>query len=144
MKRFFVVFAVLMILLLSSCSKTNKLFEINHEHYYSSKNLEFVTEKEGYSSSDTVIRYYITNTGEEENAIAADSECFELHRLVDGEWMEIGAKIDHAWTEAALILEPGKTVTREIDLEKYFYLPLEAGEYRISVGYLLSESFTVS
>ncbi len=123
--------------------KINKLFDINKEHYYKSGNLKFSFEKERLAADEKVIRYCITNIGEKENAIAGDSECFELQKLVDGEWKAVGTKIDHYWTEPALILPPDAVEEREIDLEKYFFLPLDKGEYRISVEYLVSHSFEV-
>ena len=145
MKKCFAIFTILLILTLSACSKSNKLFElVGEHHYYSSSSLQFVTEKSEYTSRDTIIRYSITNISDKEHAIGDDSDCFELHRFTDGEWQKVGTKIDRYWTMAALILEPGKTVQRQIDLEEYFHLPLEEGEYRISVDYLLSNTFTVS
>ncbi|MBQ8202830.1 MAG: hypothetical protein IJZ75_00930 [Clostridia bacterium] len=142
MKKISIVFVLMMLIILSACSK-NKLFDINHETYSSDK-LEFVTEKESYSSNDTVIRYSITNIGADENCIAGDDNCFELHKLVDGEWKRVGAKIDHSWTLEGLILYPNQTEVREIILEEFFHLPLEKGTYRIAVEDLVSNTFEIS
>ena len=128
--------------MLSACSNANELADINRDTT-SSKKLEFVTEKEKYSKEDTVIRYSVTNITDKEQAIAGDENCFTLEKLVDGEWMWVGTKIDHAWNALAMILPPGQTETREIDLQEYFHLPLDKGEYRIVMEGMYSNSFTV-
>ncbi len=142
MKRLSVFFIVIMLITLSACSR-NKLFDINYETY-SSNELNFVTEKESYSSDDTVIRYSITNVSENESAIAGDRNCFSLHKLVDGEWKQVAPKIDYGCTYEALILYPNQTETREIDLEKYYHLPLEKGTYRIAMESKVSKPFEIS
>lgn len=144
MKKLSVIFVAMILFMLSACSQNgNKLFDINYKTY-SSDTLKFVTEKESYSLNDTVIRYSITNIGDEEECIAGDDNCFVLHKLVDGEWKRVGTKTEHAWTLPALILMPNQTEKREIELENYFYLPLEKGTYRISVEYLVSDTFKIS
>lgn len=122
---------------------SNSLFDISYEPY-SLDTLKFITEKEIYSSSDTVIRYSITNVDDEEHSIAGDDDCFSLHMLVDGEWKRVGTKIEHNWNSLGEILDPNQTEEREIDLEKYFYLPLEKGTYRIAMDSLVSETFEIS
>jgi len=121
----------------------NGLFDINIEPY-SSDAIKFVTEKKSYPSDDTVIRYSITNISDEEHGIAADDDCFSLHMLVDGEWKRVGTKIEQNYEALGQILQPDQTEERVIDLEKYFYLPLEKGTYRISVENLVSETFEIS
>lgn len=121
----------------------NKLFDINEENYYSSEALKFVTEKERYSRRDSKICFSITNISDRENSIAGDSTCFELQMFSDGEWKRVGTKTDHYWYTLGQILKPNETVEREIDLENYFNLPLEKGEYRISVEYLISNTFEI-
>lgn len=144
MKKISVIFALMILLVLSGCSQSsNKLFDINNE-LYSSEKLKFITEKESYSSKDTIIRYSITNVDDEDHSIAGDDNCFELHKLVDGEWKRVGTKNEHYWNALGQILKPNQTEEREIDLEKYFHLPLEKGEYRISVEYLVSNTFEIS
>lgn len=141
MKKISILFVLMILITLSACSQ-NKLFNINYETY-SSDNFKFVTEKESYSSEDTVIRYTITNISNEETTVNSDANCFELHRLVNGEWKRVGTKIDHGWTEEALILEPNQMETREIDLEKYYHLPLEKGKYQICIEALVSDTFEI-
>ena len=144
MKKLSVIFLVIALFLLCACSgNKNPLYDLNRETY-TSQNLEIVTEKETYSSDDTVIKYTITNVGNTESGINSSDNCFELHKLEDGQWKRVGTKVDHFWTEMALLLMPGDTFTRTIDLDAYFYLPLEKGEYRISIEGLVSNTFEVS
>lgn len=123
--------------------KPNKLFDITTEPY-SSETLKIVTEKETYSIGDKIIKYSITNTSDFEQSIAGDDDCFSLQILVDGEWKRVGTKIEHNWNSLGQILNPNQTEQREIDLEKYFNLPLEMGTYRITVENLVSNTFEIS
>lgn len=141
LKKISVVFVLMILITLSACSQ-NKLFDINYQTY-SSDNFKFVTEKGSYSLDDTVIRYSIKNISDQETTVNSDANCFELHRLVDGEWKRVGTKIDHGWTLEALILEPNQMETREIDLEKYYHLPLEKGKYQICIEALVSDTFEI-
>ena len=142
-KRLLGFILVIAVLLLSSCGqKENKYFKLKGE-FQTSKTLKIVT-KESFEQDCTVIDYYISNVGFKEHSIAGDDNCFELHKLVDGEWKRVGTKNDHEWTLVALILEPHQTEERQIKLEDYFHLPLESGEYRIAVGTYLSNTFTIS
>jgi hypothetical protein len=114
----------------SQAKNDMELFDIDYQTY-ESKNLEFVTEKQKYSTDDTLIRYTVTNISDEEATIAGDDYCFALHIRKDGEWKMVGTKTEHYWNSIALILAPGQKVEREIKLEEYYNLPLEKGEYRI-------------
>ena len=144
MKKISILFVVMTLLLLSACSANrNKLFEISYQAEVSDK-LEFVTEKEKYSAEDTTIHFTITNISEQEQTIAADSGCFSLEKLENGEWKRVGTKIEHAWNSLALILPPKATEEREINLDEYFYLPLDKGEYRITVERMASNTFEVA
>ncbi len=144
MKKIFTILVLMIMFVLSACSKnSNELFDIDYETY-SSQTLKIVTEKEVYSVKDTEISYSITNIGHEEGFINSDSNCFVLHKLVDGEWKRVGEKTDHYWTEVALMLAPGQVETREINLEEYYFLPLEKGEYRIAIEGLASNTFKIS
>lgn len=143
MKKIAILFVVMVLFLLSGCQKSNKLFDIDNEAK-ASQNLKLVTEKEEYSETDTVIRYSITNISDSEQCIAGDDDCFSLEKLMDGEWKRVGTKIEHAWNSLGLILPPGKTEEREIKLDNYFYLPLEKGEYRITVEFIASNTFKIS
>ncbi len=144
MKKLSAVCVVITLLLLSAClQKTNKLFDINYKTYYSDS-IRFVTEKENYSTNDTVIYYSVTNITNEETCIPADDQCFTLLKLVYGEWRGVETKIEHYSNEAALILAPNQTEVRKIDLEKYYHLPLEKGIYCIAMGQDISNTFEVS
>ena len=142
MKKFCAFFIVIVLTLLSSCSKENKLFDIDYK-VYTYDSIRFATEKEVYSKDDTVIKYYIENISNDEACINSDSNCFSLHILVDSQWKEVGKKVDSEWTELGLILEPGQTEEREINLEEYYYLPLPEGTYRICMEGELSENFEI-
>lgn len=146
MKKLVVVLLALALLLLSACSaKTNKLYDIKYQ--ISEPPYEYmtvVTEKEKYSTEDTVIEYSITNTSDKKIGICEDSQCFVLHKLENGEWKYVGTKIEHEWGYSALILSPNQTETREINLEKYYHLPLEKGVYRIYIDTEVSNTFEIS
>ncbi len=132
------------ILFVSACSENpNKLYDIEHE-ITSAPDLKCVTEKQEYSADDKVIRYTITNIGEQDAWINSSDECFALHKLVDGKWKLVDEKVDHFWTEMAQQLPPKSVETREINLYKYFNLPLEKGEYRIVIENVVSNTFKVS
>ena len=144
MKKLSVIFIAIILLVLSACSgNKNKLYDIQHQipNY---TDIKCTTEKEIYSADDTVIRYTITNVTEDESWINSDNACFELQKLVDGSWKSVGTKKDHFWTEMAQLLPPGSSETREINLDEYFYLPLEKGEYRIEIEGVLSNTFYFS
>ena len=128
----------------SACSMhKNKLYDIDREtHFY--EGVKCVTEKEKYSAEDTVIRYTMTNITNEDAWINSDDACFELQKWVDGRWKWVGTKVDHYWTDAALLLPPNESETREINLDEYFYLPLEKGEYRILIENIVSNTFEIS
>lgn len=142
MKKIFFIFVVAIIVVLSSCSKNNKLFDINYEAAVSDK-LLFVTENEVYKQDDMEIAYTITNICDAEWCIAGDPNCFRLEKLVNGEWKRVGRKNDEGWNYSAQILQPGETEMRKIILEEYFYLPLEKGEYRISIEDIVSNTFEI-
>lgn len=129
---------------LSSCSlHKNKLYDIEREiHIYES--VKCVTEKDKYSAEDTVIRYTLTNISDNEAWINSDDNCFELQKKVDGKWKWVGTKVDQIWTDAAQLLPSNESETREINLQEYFYLPLEKGEYRILVENIVSNTFEIS
>ncbi len=143
MKKLVVFLLVAIILTLSGCSKEeNKLYRLKGE-YETSKDLQVIAHRE-YSLEDTELNYYITYLGDEEGAVADDHNCFELHKLVDGKWKRVGTKVNQEWNDMALVMEPHQVDERKIELDDYFYLPLEAGEYRIAVGTYLSNVFTIS
>ena len=144
MKKLSIIFVVIILVALTACSaKTNELYDITRE-ITAYDSVIILPEKENYSLEDTVIRYTITNISDEDAWINSDDACFELHKLVDGKWKLVGTKCEHVWTDLAQLLPPKESVTREIKLEDYYYLPLEKGVYRIAVENLVSNTFTVS
>lgn len=142
MKKLLALSLAFLLLFLTGCQNANKLHNIEYE-VSSSSSLEIKTEKDTYSSEDTIIRYSITNTSDNEQSIAADSYCFTLHKLDDGEWKWVGTKNEHAWNSLALIMPSGAYEVREIDLNEYYNLPLDKGTYRICIESLVSNTFEV-
>lgn len=139
-----VMLVVAILFTLSACSANkNKLYDIERE-IQPYKSVKCVTEKEKYSADDTVIRYTLTNISDDEAWINSDDNCWELNKLIDGEWQRVGEKTDRLWTDLAQLLPSKESETREINLDEYFYLPLEKGEYRIVVEYIVSNTFTIS
>ena len=117
---------------------------INFSTFDNHYKVSFVTEKESYSTEDTVIKYSVTNISDDEICIAGDDNCFELHKLVDGEWKRVVTKTEHNWNEIGLVLMPNQTEKREINLTDFYDLPLEKGEYRICMEYFASNTFEIS
>ena len=146
MRKIVIFFILITLVLLVSCSKEsenlNTLYDINYQTN-SDDSLEFKTEKQIYTKDDKVIKYTIKNIGDTENTINSDEYCFDLHILKDGEWKRVGTKIDHYWTEVALILQPNQVENREINLEEYYHLPLSEGTYRICIENILSDTFEI-
>ncbi len=104
------------------------------------------TEFSAYSPAVKVINLIITNHGENESGYEAYE--FSLHRKENGEWKRIDFKLDENgsapnFPALAGVLSPGESVTKKIELEKYFDLPLQPGEYKIVKGHLSAE-FDVS
>ncbi len=104
------------------------------------------TEFSTYSPDVKVINLIITNQGESESGYEAYE--FSLHRKENGEWKRIDFKPDENGSSPnfpalAGVLNPGESVTKKIELEKYFDLPLQPGEYKIVKGHLSAE-FSVS
>lgn len=136
------VFTIL--LTLSACGKkANKLYDIDKKIHSSGK-VQCVTDKTTYSAEDTVIHYTLTNVTDSEISIPGDSGCFELHKLVDGGWKRVGTNCDIFVNDFVRILKPGESVVREITLDKYYYLPLEKGEYSVYVSGIYSNTFEIT
>lgn len=144
MKKLSVIFLTIILFALSACSANkNKLYDIQHQ-ISNYTDVKCVTEQQEYSQDVKVIRYTLTNVTDDDAWINSDNACFELQKLVDGEWKWVGTKEDHYWTELAQLLPAGSSETREINLDQYFYLPLEKGEYRIEIEGILSNTFEIS
>lgn len=100
------------------------------------------TEFSTYSPAVKVINLIITNRGENESAYEAYE--FSLHRKESGKWKRMDFKLDKNgnapdFPALAGVLNPSESVTKKIDLEKYFDLPLQPGEYKIVKGHLSAE-----
>ena len=144
MKKTLILFLCLAVLVLSACSQpANPLFDLDHTPQ-ASDTIKIKTEKDSYPSDIDVIRYSITNFSDIEQGIAGDSTCFTLLKLEDGVWKRVGTKVEHCWNEIALILPNGATENRVINLNDYFNLPLEKGEYCIEVERNISNTFQIS
>lgn len=144
MKKIAICFIIIVLTALTACgSKKNPLYDIEHQ-ISNYTDIKCVTEKETYSKADTVIQYTLTNVTDDEAWINPDNACFDLQKQVDDVWKSVGTKIDHYWTEVAMLLPPGESEIREIKLDNYFYLPLDEGTYRIEVEGILSNTFKIS
>ena len=104
------------------------------------------TEFSVYSPAVKEIKLIITNLGENESYYEAYE--FSLHRKEYGEWKQMDFKPDKNgsapnFPALAGVLNPGESITKKIELEKYFDLPLQPGEYKIAKGHLSAE-FSVS
>ena len=142
--KYFYFFLFICVFSFSACSsRKNKLIVLNEELYYELKSLSFATEKSEYSTDVKEISYTISNIGSEESAISGDQH-FELHYKTDDGWKMVNYKKDVCFNAIARILKPGETVNYTLDLEEYYYLPLPAGEYRLTDEYLVSKSFKIS
>ena len=116
-------FVLIMAFVMSGCGK-NKLYDIERD-ITPAENIVCVTEKEKYSTDDTVIRYSITNVGDEDGAVNGDVNCFELHKLVDNEWKRVGTMKEHYWTELALIYRQSKPKHVKLILTSIFICRLK-------------------
>lgn len=143
MKKGIFVILLCMFVLVACSQNKNELYDVSYEPQ-TSETVKIITEKESYTENDTLIRYSIMNVGNVQVGIAADSDCFELQKMVDGKWKRVETKIEHYWTALGQILEPNDIDERELHLDEYFYLPLETGEYRIVVENFASNSFVIS
>ncbi|MDO4608006.1 MAG: hypothetical protein Q4B40_02300 [Clostridia bacterium] len=133
-----------LIFALCACgSKTNKLDDINESLYYEQKGITFITEKTEYSTDVKEISYTITNISTGEECISGDQH-FELHYKTENGWKMVCHNKDVTFNALARVLQPNESVTQTINLEEYFYLPLQSGEYRITDSYSLSNVFKIS
>lgn len=127
-RKLLTVLIVLIICSLCSCtSKENLLFDLNYE-VKEPKNFTIITEQTKYNHDIKTISYSILNTGSEELAIGTE---FELHYKTNDGWKWVGFKKETYFEYLAFILYPGEDKIYQRELEEYFNLPLESGEYRI-------------
>ena len=127
LKLFFCMVCIL--LTLTSCSeKKNKLLDFNGE-VAPPTDVIFETEYREYSTDTETIAYVITNVTDGE--IPIDMYTFDLqYKTADG-WKSVCFKTEVYFPYPALILKPNESYRHELVLDEYYYLPLEAGEYRI-------------
>lgn len=143
-KRIVLFLLTAMIFTFSACGvRENKLMDINEELYYEIKKLSFTTEKAEYSTDVKEIKYTIINISSKESCVSGDHH-FELHYKTNDGWKMVNYKKDVCFNAIARILKPGETVNYTLDLEEYYYLPLPAGEYRLTDEYCVSKSFKIS
>ena len=107
-----------------------------------------VTEKEVYSTEDTVINYtlYVIEDYPNETISMGLDHILALHKLINGKWYRVPLKDEEMVLNRYLDcnVSPGAIYYREIDLSKYFHLPLPAGEYRILADDdIVSNNFTI-
>lgn len=112
--------------------------------------LSIKTEKDRYSVNDTVISYSITVPSEIDPNIVEPSEGMDGQLVIpdpgqgndrlevlwaDG-WYDVPYRTDRVIIEhyGYALLPVGRTVKQKLFLERFFILPLPAGEYRINHG----------
>ncbi len=154
-KRIFLLFILFLICcILCSCEsgRSDVYSAENWKEAEKIKNINqfgtIVTEKEVYSTEDTVINYtlYVTEDYTDETVPMGVNAIKALHKLIDGKWYVVPLG-DNKVIESIYMLwnaPPGAIDYREIDLSKYFQLPLPAGEYRIlTEDNIVSNTFTI-
>lgn len=135
----FVVFALFA---LSSCfAKENALLE-SQENITQPQNFSFETEHSEYSNDLKTISYLITNTCDRE--IVFTTEAFDLQYKTDDGWKVVAFKEDMAFYELSTVLKPNESSKEEIQLDKYYNLPLLSGEYRIIKDSYASNIFKIN
>ncbi len=144
MKKILVISLVLLLLVsVVGCNaKENKLTDLNEELYYEPKGMSFTTEKTEYSTDVKEISYTIVNTSSEEHCVSGDQH-FELHYKTENGWKMVNYNRDVMFNAIALILKSGEQVKHTLNLEEYYNLPLQAGEYRITDECMISNTFTI-
>lgn len=144
MQKILLLFTLIAIVLsLRGCNHqvSNKLWELDENiEYCQYPDIIFKTEKEVYSVNEKTIKYSFVYTGTEEDAVG---EYFALHIKKDGVWKAVAYNRDVAFFDMAWILEPNIPRNCEENLEEYYNLPLEPGEYRIACEELVSETFFI-
>lgn len=138
----FFLFIIFALFILSSCvAKENALLDLE-ENIAQPQNFSFETERSEYSNDVKTISYLITNTCDEE--IVFTTEAFELQYKTDDGWKIVAFKEDMAFYELSTVLKPNESSKEEIQLDKYYNLPLSLGEYRIIKDSYTSNVFKVN
>ncbi len=134
---------LLLITFIIGCStKENKLIDLNEKLYYAPNGMSFTTEKTEYSTDVKEISYTIINTSSEERCVSGDQH-FELHYKTENGWKMVNYNKDTIFNAVALILKPNEQVSHTLELEEYYNLPLQVGEYRITDEYMVSNTFKI-
>lgn len=133
---------LLMTFIVGCSTKENKLMDLNEEIYYEPKGMSFTTEKTEYSTDVKEISYTIVNISSEEKCVSGDQD-FELHYKTENGWKMVKYNKNVAFNALARILKPNEQVSYTLDLEEYYNLPLQAGEYRITDEYMVSNTFKI-
>ena len=126
---------VLLLLSVAGCAENT--YSPLPKEYSPIETVCFVTEKKEYPKGVKEINFSIRNDGEEDIWIEGLSECYTLHKKIDGEWMEV----DFKEREMIMINMPPSLVKsteeKEDSIETdLFKAPLDCGEYRVALrGY---------
>ncbi len=121
------------LVLLTGCAEkeTRKYYAIDESKYTLLDFIEIKTEFSEYESGSLKeLKYTITNNGSD---MLWFGYAFELHKFDDesGEWKGVMFDKDTYFFQIAFGLSPSESVTRTIELEKMFDLPLPTGRYRL-------------
>lgn len=100
----------------------------------------FKTDFQRYPSDVKKITYTQTNISDEE--VFVGDEVFLL-MLKDGEWQHVKGKKEYESLLISVVIPPGDSASGSLNIEEYFYLPLEAGTYRIHDLCFYSEPFEI-
>ncbi len=103
--------------------------------------MEMKTELAEYSRKTTKISVIITNNNENDLYFYSPV-IFSLERKSGKEWKKVKFKSDNSFILFSGVLLPNESTTCDIELSKYFRLPLRKGLYRI-IKDELSAEFTV-
>ncbi len=133
---------LLMTFIIGCSTKENKLIDLNEKLYYAPNGISFTTEKTEYSTDVKEISYTIVNTSSGEKGISGDQH-FELHYKTEKGWKMVNYNRDVMFNDLARILKPNEQVSYTLELEEYYNLPLQAGEYRITDEYMVSNTFII-
>lgn len=142
MKKAICLLMPLIMLCLSSCGqKKNKLVELNPDITYANPpGVVFETEKEVYSQEDTNIAYKFSSS---EEYVGFNPFYLELHKLEDGGWKQVDYKEGAYFIALAIDIEPNEWYEFTFELEEFFYMPLEKGEYRIGSETVITNNFMI-
>ena len=105
------------------------------------ENFVFATEFEQYSGDIKTINYYVTNVSYETIAVGSGGVYLLIYK--DNKWQFVDGKKEISIQFVGAILEPGDTITGTLNVEEYFYLPLESGTYCLYDFEYISKPFQI-